>query len=99
MSIYDQRETPAYRDVYRPYTHRCLEKIWTPDHDAMLKKLIAEWQWYWFWQVTDAVVAMTPLEVMHPFIEKSQNWRNNIMYFAQTHAHQLGYVKAICKPE
>lgn len=103
-SVYDRRDRPAYRMLDRPpYSNPNIERWWTAEHDELMKRLIDQWQWHWYWEVTDAVVSMTPKDVLDSFREQEKGktgvWYNKIMYFAQTRAKNLGLISRIRTPQ
>lgn len=98
MSIYDERNTPAYRDVYRVYHDSFLNQWWTAAHDQLIADLIEEHQWNWYWEFPDSIKKVTP-EYLVNILESQRNWRNKALYHARTRAHETGLIRRIRKSE
>lgn len=105
MSIYDNREKPAYRTPWKleysdnPY----ILKWWTPSHDELIPLLIAKYQWNWFWLVTEEIVRITSPEIIQGWqtedpLCKRWAWYNILMNFAGARAQKLGMTEAIREP-
>lgn len=106
MSIYDNREKPAYgRSKTDPsYSlNPYILKWWTDSHDELLVRKIKEEQWSWSWKITDDILAITPKDVIDRWrntdpICRKYAWYNVLMYFAKSHAERKGYTRSIRKP-
>lgn len=102
MSIYDYRDMFAYdRDfVLNPpsYRNKNISKWWTPAHDKLLGDLIQKYQWHWYWEISDAVVKITPKEITESLC-KEYAWYNKVMKFALTRSKELGLTVSIRRPE
>jgi hypothetical protein len=98
MSIYDQRDSPAYRNDFRVYRNRNFDKWWFTDHDKLIAQLIEKYQWNWYWEIADAIETVTPRDVMEALSQQSV-WYNKVMYYAITRAEDLGLTTTIRKPE
>ncbi len=99
MSCYDYRDRPAYGNSdWPPYSNRKISGWWTTEHDGLLGRLIDEWQWNWYWEVADAVVPITPKDVLAPFLV-TKAWYNKVMKYAVTRAKSLGLDSKIRKPQ
>jgi hypothetical protein len=107
MSIYDYRDKPAY-GFFKTELHysknRYILKWWTPEHDELLATQIARWQWVWYWGITDEIVKATSPTTIEtwkktdPLCAKYA-WYNILMHFAAARAEQLGFAKAIRRPQ
>jgi hypothetical protein len=72
MSIYDNRETPAYRGAKGNPTYlenKFILDWWTSGHDHLLEEQISKLQWCWYWEIRDRIVEITPPNVI-------ENWKN-----------------------
>ena len=98
MSIYDQRQLPAYRSDFRVYRNSNFDKWWSTDHDQLIAQLIEKYQWNWFWEIADSIESVTPRNVMEALSQQNA-WYNKVMNYAITRAENLGLTKAIRKPE
>ena len=98
MSIYDQRESPAYRSDFRVYRNRNFDKWWSAAHDQLIAQLIEKYQWNWYWEISDSIGSVTPRDVMESLSQQSA-WYNRVMYYAITRAEDLGLTKTIRTPE
>lgn len=106
MSIYDQREKPAYDfGPVNPDHSKNLYILswWSSEHDELISRLIVDWQWYWPLYVTDEVKRITPSKTIEDWrstdpICKSYAWYNAIMYFAISRAQVQGLTANIKKP-
>lgn len=99
MSIYDNRDRPAYRnDDWPPYSSRNISRWWAIEHDELMGRLIDQWQWVWYWEVPDAIEVMTRSAEMASFLA-TENWPNKIMKYAVTRAKSLGLDARIRRPE
>jgi len=104
--IYDQRDKPAYErfEVNPQYAeNRHILKWWTPDHDALLARLIAEKQWVWFWYATEGIVTLTHAKQIDDWkrndpLCQRYAWYNVLMYFAAARAQQIGLTRNIRRP-
>lgn len=107
MSIYDQRDKPAY-GLFNTEPHysknQNILEWWNSNLDKLLVTQISLWQWVWYWGITDEIVKLTAPET----IEKWKNtdplcskyaWNNILMYFAASRAEQLGFTKSIRRPQ
>jgi len=107
MSIYDQRDKPAYSNFqteprYAKNGH--ILKWWTSNHDNWMAKQIEAEQWMWYWGITDSIVANTEKDTLDKWQEEDPlcskyAWYNILMYFAAARADMLGLTKSIRKPE
>ncbi len=107
MSIYDQRDKPAY-GLFKTEPHysknQNILKWWNSDLDNLLVTQIAQWQWVWYWGITDEIVKLTTPETIEmwkksdPLCSKYA-WYNILMYFAASRAEQLGFTKTIRHPQ
>lgn len=97
MSIYDQRDRPAYERFIINIGYASNDYIlrwWTEKHDQLLAVEINTWQWVWYWKITDCIIAITPPDVIEqwklddPLCSRFA-WYNIIMYFAAARAQQL----------
>lgn len=98
MSIYDQRESPAYRNDFRVYRNSKFDKWWSTPHDQLIEQLIENYQWNWYWEIADSIESVTPRNVMEALSQQNV-WYNKVMYYAITRANDLGLTKAIRKSE
>lgn len=99
MSIYDQRESPAYRNNFGVYRNRNFDKWWSTAHDQLIVQLIEKYQWNWYWEIYESIESVTPHEVMESLKSQKSAWYNNVMKYAITRAEDLGLTKLIHKPE
>lgn len=107
VSIYDNREEPAYRGnswelEYSNNPH--ILKWWSPAHDELLARQMNEEQWHWYWGITDKILAITPPETVEAWkaedpLCRRWAWYNILMNFAGARADKLGLTEAIRKPE
>lgn len=106
MSIYDQRDKPAYEN-FRIEPNFCqnsnILKWWQKSHDDLLLQQIKKEQWVWYWGITDKIIQITPSEELE-FWKKDDPlcshyaWYNVLMYFAASRAEKLGFTKIIRDP-
>lgn len=107
MSVYDNRDRPAYSQWSAPASdskNRHILRWWTPSHDQVLAKQIQGEQWQWPWGITDALLAITPLEIIESWKAtdpkcREYAWYNILMYFSISRADQLGLTKTIRQSE
>jgi len=107
MSIYDQRDKPAYsfQDVSLEYAKNPhIIKWWTAEHDNLIKQEIDQWAWSWGWNIAFLIEKITPRETLDAWRDtdplcKQYAWYNILMYFALSRARQLGLTKKIRKPK
>jgi hypothetical protein len=107
MSIYDNRDTPAYRGLHTEPSYAKNPLIlgwWTPSHDELLRAQIQQEQWAWYWGITDQIVDITPPEVIETWkatdpLCSNYAWYNVVMYFAASRAEQLGFTETIRPPQ
>ena len=105
MSIW-QRDKAAYdwEPVDTSYSNNPhILAWWTPTHDRTLLSLIDEWQWDWPWHVTDAILNITPNDILETWrqadpICRDYAWYNVIMYFALARARVKGFDNRVRKP-
>lgn len=103
MSIYEQRDRPAYRLHKTPSRYaknRYILKWWNPSLDELLVTQISLWQWAWYWGITKETVKRTAPEDIDEWKKTDPlcsryAWYNVLMYFAISRAEQLGYTKSI----
>lgn len=106
MSIYDHRETPAYRGAKGDPTYlenKFILDWWTSGHDHLLEEQITKLQWCWYWEIRDIIVEITPPNVIENWKNKDPlcdqyAWYNILMYFAISRAESLNYTKNIREP-
>ena len=98
MSIYDQRDEPAYNDDFHPYHNRNIDKWWTDKHDQLILTLIDQYQWGWYWELHESIEDITPKDVMDT-LTKQYAWYNKVMKYGLTRAKELGFTKNIRKPQ
>jgi hypothetical protein len=107
MSIYDQRDKPAYGNFkIEPYYSRnqYILRWWTPDHDRLLAEQITIRQWVWYWNIADVIVKITPSDELETWKKEDPAcsqyaWYNILMYFAASRAEELGLTRLIRSPE
>jgi hypothetical protein len=107
MSIYDNRNTPAYRWKKTPKTYSKnphILKWWNESHDGLLAEHIEKHQWDWPWHITDEILTITAPEIIDAWkakdpVCKRYAWRNVLMYFAMSRAESLGLTLKIRKPK
>lgn len=107
MSIYDQRDKPAYRyfKVEPGYAeNKHIISWWTSIHDNLISEQIAEYHWMWHCQITEAIVANTERAVLDKWKEEDPlcsrySWHNLLMNFSIARANILGLSKNIRKPK
>jgi hypothetical protein len=107
MSIYDQREVPAYPDFnVEPSFCRnsYVLKWWTFEHDQLIARQIEKDRWLWYWGIVDEIVRNTPPETMNAWRQEDPlcpryAWHNVLMYFAAARAQSLGLTKKIKEPK
>jgi hypothetical protein len=97
MSIYDQRDKPAY-ERFKAEPHYAknphILKWWTPQHDKILAEQIARKQWIWYWSITDEIAQATQPAELDAWKEadplcSQYAWYNVLMYFAASRAEIL----------
>lgn len=98
MSIYDQREQPAYRSDFRAYHNRNFDKWCSNEHDDLILYLIERYQWNWYWEVSDAIASITPKSVMDA-LRQQHAWHNKVMRYSITRAEALGLTQSIRRPQ
>jgi hypothetical protein len=100
MSVYNQRDKPAYGanagldTAYGKNPH--ILKWWTPAHDQLIEQAIQEYQWQWYWHIREKICALTPSEVLETWKRsdpacKSHAWYNVLMYFSSARAIDRGF--------
>lgn len=103
MSVYDQRDRPAYEPP-EPYRNGAenpfILRWWTPEHDGALADLIAQRRWLWYWGASDAIVARTPPAVIEEWrrtdpLCEIRVWYNVLMHFAVARVHALGLHRSV----
>lgn len=107
MSIYDQRDKPAYglfKAEPRYAKNRHILKWWKPVHNQAIIEQIAQKQWIWYWGITDEIVKITPAAELEAWrntdpLCSRYAWYNILMYFAASRAEQRGFTKAIREPK
>jgi hypothetical protein len=107
MSVYDQRDRPAYerfeaKPQYAQNPH--ILKWWTPLHDEILAAQIAHKHWIWYCSITDEIVEATQSLELDTWKDADPlclqyAWYNVLMYFAASRAEQIGLTKAIRQPK
>lgn len=107
MSIYDQRDKPAYR-LFKAESRYAknpnILKWWNSSLDELLVTQISHWQWVWYWGITEEIVKCTASEIIERWKEtdplcSKYAWYSILMYFAASRAEQLGYTKSIRRPQ
>jgi len=107
MSIYDNRDKPAYRlskiePHYAKNPH--ILKWWDSTLDNLLSAQILRRQWVWYWGITDEIVKLTSPATIEmwkksdPLCSKYA-WYNILMNFAVARAEQLSFTKSIRHPQ
>ncbi|WKZ40888.1 MAG: hypothetical protein QY328_02390 [Anaerolineales bacterium] len=107
MSIYDQRDKPAYElfkiePEYAKNPH--ILKWWDSTLDELLPTRISQWQWVWYGGIVDEIIEIVPSSTIDdwkksdPLCSKYA-WYNILMNFAVARAEQLGFTKFIRKPQ
>lgn len=76
---------------------------WTPDHDALLARVIAEKKWEWCSYVTEEIVKVTDAKQINSWKKRDPlcrryAWYNVLMHFARARAHQIGLTRKIRRP-
>ncbi|MHB8855273.1 MAG: homing endonuclease associated repeat-containing protein [Bellilinea sp.] len=107
MSIYDNRDKPAYglfktepNYAKNPY----ILKWWNSTLDELLATQISLRQWVWYWGITDQIVKHASSETIEiwkksdPLCSKYA-WYNILMYFSIARAEQLGLTRSIRHPK
>lgn len=103
MSIYDERENPAYQNFHsKPVDSEnpFILGWWTLAHDELLRARIEEDQWIWYWGITDDILENTARTVIEAWKQQDPSclnhaWYNVLMYFAASRAERLGLTRAI----
>lgn len=103
MSIYDKRSGAAYgSEKTDPHyaENRYILEWWSADHDALLTKLISEWQWLWEWNIVEEIEKTTDQKCLKSWQKRDPlcrkyAWYNVLMYFCKSRAETLGYTKKI----
>lgn len=106
MSVYDNRDVPAYQAFDVPVSYSDNPYIlcwWTQAHDRVLADLISEWHWAWYWRAKDAVVEITPNNLLEVWKKddplcSDYAWYNVLTYFSVSRAKSLGLTAKIRKP-
>ena len=107
MSMYDNREEPAYGSLKAEPSYSLNPHIlrwWNERHDELLSTRISLERWYWFWNITDGILEITPPDEIDTWREEDPNckryaWYNVLLYFAVSRADRLGFTKRIRKPK
>lgn len=103
MSIYDEREKPAYKNFrlqIKDSENPFILKWWTPTHDNLLCERIKKDQWIWYWNIREDILCVTEDSVIEkwkrqdPLCSK-RAWYNILMYFAISRAERLGFTRTI----
>ena len=107
MSIYDNRDKPAYglfktepNYAKNPY----ILKWWNSTLDELLATQISLWQWVWYWGITDEIVKHISSETIEMWKESDPlcskyAWYNILMYFSAARAEQMGLSRSIRHPQ
>lgn len=103
MSVYDKRAQPAYENAAtdpRYAENKHILGWWTDAHDKTLATAIDAWHWGWAWTITDALVLVTPTDVIAQWKRSDPKcrkyaWHNVLMYFAIARADALGLTATI----
>lgn len=98
MSIYDQRNIPAYSSSFDDYSNRNIDVWWQPEHDVMILTLIEKYQWNWYWEVSSEVEKITNKNILAHLLQQDA-WYNKVMKFAVTRAKALGYTNLVRLPK
>ncbi len=106
MSIYENRDTPAYADFEAPLSYcdnKYIKNWWNKHHDSLIYKQIKEEKWYWPWSIADILVKNTSEEKINKWKEsdplcKDYAWYNVLMYFAVLRAKKKGFLNEIKIP-
>ncbi len=107
MSVYDNREQPAYgpTDTDPSYcANPYILKWWSDGHDRLIAHEILEQQWVWAWGISERIVAISPRDVISSWRAEDPlcmkyAWYNILMYFAISRAQKLGLTRGIRAPE
>ena len=105
MSIYHQRDKPAYdfSSVDAEYSKNPhILAWWSGEHDQLILSLIDEWQWDWPVHVPEAITGMTSAKTMDDWRARDPTssrygWYNVIMNFAIARAREIGAMSRIRK--
>lgn len=106
MPLADERTQPAYCPIAAPASYAQNPHVlrwWSPLHDDALRLEISRHHWLWYWHASDAIVAVTPREVLEGWkmtdpLCTQYAWYNILMYFAVARAEQLGLTSAARSP-
>jgi len=106
MSLYDLRNTPAYREFKPPPSYATNPYIlnwWNIDLDNLLHVQISKWQWVWYWSITDEIVKITQPAILEEWKKtdplcSQYAWYSILMNFAKVRADQIGFTKSIRQP-
>ena len=99
----DISEFPASRVPAKLADNPHILKWWTAQHDEQINRAIVAWQWAWQIRISQALVAVTPPDVLEQWkledpICQSRVWYNALMNFAAARGSQQGFTTAIRKP-
>jgi hypothetical protein len=97
MSIYDQRDGPAYAPFVPATYVRKYERWWSADHDRAIVDLIHKYQWNWYWKIHEKIEPITPQDIFAE-LSAQKAWYNKVMQFAIARAHRLELTKSIRQP-
>ena len=107
MSIYDERERPAYEN-FHPKSEEAENPLilewWTDAHDELLRERIKNDQWIWYWRIVDDILRITPDSVIQVWRKQDPTcsthaWYNVLMNFAAARADRLGLSRNIRSPK
>jgi hypothetical protein len=83
LSIYDQRDKPAYGrfSVKRSYSKNPhILKWWTSAPDQVIIEQIEKDQWLWYWRITEEIIRITPPEVIEAWQKEDPLCSNYAWY-------------------
>jgi hypothetical protein len=78
-------------------------KWWTPDHDALLARLIVKKKWVWDCYATEEIVRLTDAKQINRWkrsdpLCRRYAWYNVLMHFARARAQQIRITRNIRRP-
>ena len=103
MSIYDHRDKPAYEDIQvHPIvaSDSYIAAWWSPEHDAVLERLVQQYHWLWYWEASEGVLEITSREVIEEWKRQDPMCRygspeNLLMKYAIARAEKIGLTRLI----
>jgi hypothetical protein len=105
MGAYDNRDSVPHNPVPMEWAQNPqILRWWTAAHDSSIAQAIDAWQWNWSLRIAEAIIRLTPEDVLARWREKDPlchkyAWYNVLMGFAEARAEELNLTARIRRPE